>query len=219
MTPRGHPRRSADPHNLNALAAIGGFVAAIASSVSACTAWWALRAEQRGWIGPPEITTARSRTEPEVSFTFTFKNTGHSPTRGLYIGATVVDGAHWPERVDTICQSGKRAATTETNFYNWSSIPDAPFVISRVPERDFQNIPISELIGDNYVVGCVVYGDQIGSDLHKTGFVASLQIEGQKVSVASIIRHSTRLTSTPWPNASTNPAHRWISPTCRAGGI
>jgi hypothetical protein len=187
MAPKRHPRRGGDPHNFNALAVITGFVAAIASSVSACTAWWALRAEQRGWIGPPEIKIAKGPTESNVSFTFTFKNTGHTPTRGLYIGATVVDGAHWPERVDTICQRGKRAATSAaTDFYNWSSIPDAPFVINRPPEKDFQNIPISELIGDNYVVGCVVYGDQIGSDLHKTGFVASLQIEGQNVTVANI---------------------------------
>jgi len=167
------------------------FVAAIAASISAKFAHdqvTVTRDDQRAWIAPPEITVKRNASV--TTFNLIFKNVGRTPTHGFYVDATFATGTTWQSVLDRLCDKGKQlSANKPIEFYIWSSVPNASYTTSRVPERDFNGVPIDDLVklGDPHIVGCVVYGEQPpATTLHKTGFVAPLKVSQTDVTVVNI---------------------------------
>ncbi|WP_131196186.1 hypothetical protein [Lichenihabitans psoromatis] len=148
-------------------------------------------ADQRPWIVLSSINP--SSDNGKFSFTLVFKNSGKTPSIGLYIGAKTVPSAQWKAAADTFCEEGKKRASrpeSQDDYLLLASIPQSNFEVS-----DNGDIHVSfdeaDGISDPHIAGCIVYGDRIEGEKkdapHETKFVARLIIKDHVVSVDRIL--------------------------------
>ena len=160
--------------------------AATAAANSAASA----RADQRAWIGAPEINMVDSKIDlATVDIVLIFKNLGRTPTNGLHIDADIIPAAAWRDGVTTLCEKGSASVRNNPpSFYEFSSVPGGAFPITRVPSKDFTGIRRASLKAIEYphIVGCVIYGQHAEPTRHKTGFVASIRVIDDDITVTNV---------------------------------
>jgi len=151
-------------------------------------AWWVfkgqldeMRTDQRPWVGAPEIEMTFHGSPRGAVFIYTFKNVGHSPTRGLYIDADFVSGREqWYPKANALCERMKKENVSTTVINPFSLIPENKWVV------DFSDMPTGKLhpgidmdslqkaYPNPYIAGCVIYGSGLDTFIHRTLFGAQV---------------------------------------------
>jgi hypothetical protein len=150
-----------------------------------------METDERPWVGAPEI-------QPEtvapgvVSFTLIFRNTGHTPTAGLWFDATIGPGDNykWLSEGNRLCDKGKKDAKIPANrFPVFTLTPGAAWAVSSVPATDFTKINLADIakINEPHIAGCAIYGSRLDSMIHKTVFDATLKVTDATVKITGIV--------------------------------
>lgn len=151
----------------------------------------AMEADQRPWIGAPEIKT-ETVSPGLVGFTLTFKNGDRTPTAGLWVDAAIVRGDNyaWLAEGNRLCDRGKVDAKKFPDLFPiFSLTPGAAWAVVSTPTTNFTRVSLSDIakIESPHIAGCAIYGSRIDKAIHKTVFDAALSVGDGTVSIESIV--------------------------------
>jgi hypothetical protein len=142
----------------------------------------AMNSGERAWIGKPQIVKIVSG--DEIAFKVVFKNSGKSPTNGLYAGARIVDSPDprppvWKVEAEKFCEKGKQEFKNDPDwFHTFSITPNDDAVLNDDQIDGFLEItPAVREYKGPHLAGCVVYRSAFDPELHQTIFVAPLKRE------------------------------------------
>jgi hypothetical protein len=177
-------------------------VIAAATVVYVCFAlgqWWVMRqqlgvmqAEQRPWVGAPQIHFEKHGDAVDGELRFT--NSGKMPTTGLYIYAKLVSEAHWNTTAEYGCAEGTKHFYNSRGkgFQNYTVVPGQDFLLQEGAGFTLRNLSIESLVkfglpytgelGVPYISGCTTYRSPFDNVPHHTRFYAPLLIENGSVS-------------------------------------
>jgi hypothetical protein len=147
-----------------------------------------MKADQRPWIGSPiEIKT--SVASGEVTFIQIFRNVGRTPTKGFYVDGKIISWKNndWHSEVVTMCETARKAVTN--GIPDFSSVPGSDWALNVVsmPSLLGETFTIECLKLDKpIIIGCALYGSPLDTIIHKTGYIAQINIDGKNASIGFI---------------------------------
>jgi len=163
----------------------------------------ALKADQRPWIGAPEIT--REIKGDQVEFKAKFKNSGKGVVTGLYIGITIENTGQAGGSGNAQCADGQDQAE-DLRVWNYfratSVIPGDAFlvdgdatawgIVNGKVVHDKAAIKVKwsmneiEKFPNPQIVGCAVYGSIFFKRPKQTAFWAHLEVGSQSITIGQI---------------------------------
>lgn len=139
-----------------------------------------LRDAQRPWVGAPEIKVEQSA-DGKLTFKHSFKNVGHSPTKGLWIDGKIIPGESIETELAKLCPD--RLPQDNKDF---SLIPENiwPLDLNQMPSG---GSPISlenfKLIPAPHIIECILYGSPFDKNIHVTKILVRMSIHADLPSI------------------------------------
>jgi hypothetical protein len=152
-----------------------------------------LKDGQRPWVGAPTEIKTSVAPGGKVTFIQIFRNVGHTPTKGFYIDGKIISWkTDWYSEVVMMCKTAIEVVTNgnQKRISPFTSIPgnDWPLDVVSMPSLLGKSFTIESLkqIGTPVIIGCVLYGSPFDTIIHKTGYIARIDVDGNNASIGSI---------------------------------
>jgi hypothetical protein len=152
-----------------------------------------LKDGQRPWVGAPTEIKTSVAPGGKVTFIQIFRNVGHAPTKGFYIDGKIISWkTDWYSEVVMMCKTAIEVVTNsnQKRISPFTSIPgnDWPLDVVSMPSLLGKSFTIESLkqIGTPVIIGCVLYGSPFDTIIHKTGYIARIDVDGNNASIGSI---------------------------------
>jgi hypothetical protein len=147
--------------------------------------------DQRPWISIEKINPRFISSENRFSFTLKFRNVGKTPPNGMFIYAKTTSATNWKSELTAMCDKGiAQSKNAPAAFQEGYIIPGTELFIGETPEHIYVDVSIADIeekrLIEPRIAGCVIYGSGFDQRLHKTRFVAPLDIEGSVANIRQI---------------------------------
>lgn len=142
----------------------------------------AMKDAQRPWVGAPTEIKPSVAPGGNVTFIQIFRNVGRTPTKGFYIDGKIIPGKleGLNSEVQNMCKTATEAVAKSIGPFAIIPGGDWYLDVAAMPTSKDRIFTIESLkkMGDPNIIGCVLYGSPFDTIIHKTGYMARIDIVG-----------------------------------------